>query len=77
MNESYGTTETGAIAVNGIRLAGVEVMLKDVPELGYLSTDQPPRGELWVRSASNSTGYYKVRPEGPSSSPSSFLYLSQ
>ena len=57
---SYGTTETGAIAVNGIRVAGVDVKLKDVPEMGYLSTDVPPRGELWVRSVTNSSGYYKV-----------------
>ena len=34
--------------------------LKDVPELGYLSTDRPfPRGELLVKTRSFIKGYFK------------------
>ena len=41
----------------------IDYKLVDVPELGYFSTDKPhPRGELLIKSAALSPGYYK-RPE--------------
>jgi fatty acid CoA ligase FadD9 len=41
----------------------IEYKLVDVPELGYFATDKPyPRGELLVKSASATPGYYK-RPD--------------
>ncbi|WP_166426165.1 thioester reductase domain-containing protein [Paraglaciecola sp. 20A4] len=62
--DGYGNTEsgTGGIAVNGIIQSPpvTEYKLRDVPELGYYSTDKPfPRGELCYKSEVGVTGYYK------------------
>lgn len=39
---------------------GVEVKLVSVPEMEYFTTDKPcPRGELYIRSPSNTCGYLK------------------
>lgn len=55
--ESYGSTETSAPIsitshldntvghVGGI-VPGLKLRLRDIPEMGYLSTDNPPRGEI-------------------------------
>lgn len=42
---------------------GVEYKLMDVPELGYFSTDNPPRGEFLVKSPYLFSGYYKIPSE--------------
>lgn len=63
--EGYGSTEAGAVFVDGkiARPPVLEYKLVDVPELGYHLTDRPhPRGELLVRSEQLFPGYYK-RPE--------------
>ncbi|MGU3503157.1 carboxylic acid reductase [Mycobacterium sp. C31M] len=63
--EGYGSTEAGAVFVDGriSRPPVLEYKLVDVPELGYHRTDVPhPRGELLVRSGQLFPGYYK-RPE--------------
>jgi fatty acid CoA ligase FadD9 len=63
--EVYGSTETGPVCVDGQvrRPAVLDYKLADVPDLGYLRSDQPyPRGELLVRSDDLFPGYYK-RPE--------------
>lgn len=59
-SEGYGSTEAGSIAGKGGYLVnGVQIKLVDVPELGYLSTDEPyPRGELYVKTSSMISGYY-------------------
>ncbi|KAJ2040869.1 medium-chain fatty acid-CoA ligase faa2 [Coemansia sp. RSA 455] len=44
----------------GVPYLGVELRLRDVPEMGYLSTDTPcPRGELLIRAKHVFKGYYK------------------
>ena len=53
--DGYGTTESGAIAINGVLFDHVDYKLVDLPELGYTA----PRGELLVRSPQNTLGYYK------------------
>ncbi|CAN5420436.1 thioester reductase domain-containing protein [soil metagenome] len=63
--EGYGSTEAGAVFVDGqVRRPPVtDYKLVDVPELGYFHTDRPhPRGELLVKSEQLFPGYYK-RPE--------------
>jgi len=65
VNEGYGSTEAGAVFVDGkIRRPPVlEYKLVDVPELGYFGTDVPhPRGELLIKSDTLFPGYYK-RPD--------------
>ena len=70
--EGYGSTETCAIAlstdedpstvVNAGQYAPfftAEVKLVSVPEMNYLVTDDPPRGELCVRTTTMMLGYYK------------------
>ncbi|KAG0215432.1 hypothetical protein BGX28_010137 [Mortierella sp. GBA30] len=69
--EGYGATESMGTAmitmaeehlpghVGGPR-SGCEVKLVDVPDMNYLSTDQPfPRGEICLRGAHIIGGYYK------------------
>ena len=63
--EGYGSTEAGAVFVDGQvrRPPVIDYKLVDVPELGYFHTDKPhPRGELLVKSEQLFPGYYK-RPE--------------
>ncbi|KAL8277355.1 hypothetical protein RQP46_010195 [Phenoliferia psychrophenolica] len=72
VTEGYGQTENCGTAVRcltedldpngtvGPPQASVEVMLLDVPEMGYFSTDKPfPRGELCTRGACVIEAYYK------------------
>jgi fatty acid CoA ligase FadD9 len=63
--EGYGSTEAGAIFVDGQvrRPPVIDYKLVDVPDLGYFHTDQPhPRGELVIKTENLFPGYYK-RPE--------------
>ena len=73
MLEGYGLTETCATLTLtphegmaygrsvGMVLPCNEVKLVDVPDMGYLSTDQPqPRGEIWVRGFNVFAGYYQL-----------------
>lgn len=61
--EGYGTTEAGGSVTVRDRINRAEVLdyrLRDVPELGYYSTDLPyPRGELCVKTRLAIPGYFK------------------
>jgi long-chain acyl-CoA synthetase len=61
--EAYGVSENaGAVSstsrwetragVVGGPIAGIKMKLCDIPELGYLTTDNPPRGEVCVKGNS-------------------------
>ncbi|KTD57521.1 thioester reductase domain-containing protein [Legionella shakespearei] len=60
---SYGCTEANGIITINERINRATVRdykLRDVPELGYFSTDKPwPRGELCVKVTAATTQYYK------------------
>ena len=65
LTEGYGSTEAGAVFVDGVirRPPVLDYKLVDVPELGYFGSDVPhPRGELLIKSEQLFPGYYK-RPE--------------
>ncbi|KAJ1964440.1 medium-chain fatty acid-CoA ligase faa2 [Dipsacomyces acuminosporus] len=69
--EGYGQTECNANATVclidentaghvGVPHPGVDVRLRDAPEMNYLASDEPcPRGELMIRSKCNFVGYHK------------------
>jgi long-subunit acyl-CoA synthetase (AMP-forming) len=61
VSEGYGITEVGTVARNGVRAFECQVHLESLPEMGYLVTDKPPRGLLWVharRGAGMASGYF-------------------
>jgi len=73
MIECYGLTECGAIVYSdrtdpvgghiGGPLMGIKIRLRDIPDLGYLTTDKPyPRGEMCVKGEPVFSGYFK-KPE--------------
>lgn len=69
--DGYGSTEAGAggISFNGQvnRNIVIDYKLRDVPELGYYTTDKPyPRGELVVKTKNQIQGYFK-RPDATAS----------
>mmetsp|Transcript_17633 Transcript_17633/g.30373 ORF Transcript_17633/g.30373 Transcript_17633/m.30373 type:complete len:671 (+) Transcript_17633:24-2036(+) len=68
--QGYGLTENcgGAVATpTGYNVAGpvgaplscTEVKLVDVPEMGYLATDELPRGEVCFKGLNVFSGYYR------------------
>jgi long-chain acyl-CoA synthetase len=40
-------------------LACLKLKLRDIPELGYLTTDDPPRGEVMIKGNSIFKGYFR------------------
>jgi long-chain acyl-CoA synthetase len=59
VQEGYGTTEVGGITNGDWYSHDVTIRLRDVPEMGYLTTDDPPRGEICVKTNHMISGYYK------------------
>ena len=68
--EAYGITECAGSVTSTSRsesragivggpLPCLKLKLKDIPELGYLTTDNPPRGEVCVKGLSVFKGYFR------------------
>jgi long-chain acyl-CoA synthetase len=68
--EGYGQTETGgAVCLShrddprtqhiGGPIGSCKIRLRDVPEMGYLATDKPPRGEIQFFGPCVFKGYFK------------------
>lgn len=68
--EGYGMTETsagscitdpldGTSGHVGGPVANVKIRLRDIPEMGYLHTNDPPKGEVCFWGPSIMTGYFK------------------
>ncbi len=62
--ESYGASEVGGITFNNRIKKDVKVKLVSVPELGYYTTDEKPRGEIYVISDTMMNGYQDSRIHG-------------
>ena len=56
------SNQAGPVASNESIIAE-DIKLVDVPEMGYLTTDDPPRGEVWVKNPTIIAGYYKNEQE--------------
>lgn len=72
--QGYGLTETsGPSTVQelsdwrrgsvGAPLPSTRIKLVDVPDMNYLHTSNPPRGEIWIGGNNVSSGYYKNEEE--------------
>lgn len=71
IHEGYGQTESSAASCLtsgfdsvaghvGGPLSCIRIRLKDIPEMGYMSTDKPyPRGEICLQGNSIFKGYFK------------------
>ena len=68
--EGYGMTETSAgscitypddpeTGIVGGPLQNVKLRLRDIPEMGYLSTNDPPKGEVCFWGPSIMKGYFR------------------
>ena len=49
----------GGITGASYSLNGVKIELCNVPEMGYFTTDTPPKGEICVKTLTMIPGYYK------------------
>lgn len=69
--QGYGMTESSAMCAIvtpdfhkdygtvGVPVPSIEVKLKDVPDAGYFSTNDPPQGEVLIRGPAVTKGYFK------------------
>lgn len=54
------TLEYGAV---GVPTSAIEIKLVDVPEAGYLHSNTPSQGEIWLRGPALCRGYYNNEEE--------------
>jgi len=47
------------ISQTGLIKTVVEIKLVDVPDMGYVSSSNPPRGEVWISGGNITLGYFK------------------
>jgi len=70
INEGYGMTETGGGASGtwcndstaghvGGPLQCIKFCLRDIPEMEYYSSDEPPRGEICMFGSNIMPGYFR------------------
>jgi long-chain acyl-CoA synthetase len=70
MFEVYGMTETSGGSTTtlagelnsgsvGGPVCNVRIRLRDIPEMNYLSTNDPPQGEICFKGSSIMQGYFK------------------
>ncbi|CAO1629069.1 unnamed protein product [Parajaminaea phylloscopi] len=69
--QGYGMTESSAMCAIvtpdfhkdygtvGVPVPSIEIKLKDVPDAGYFSTNDPPQGEVLIRGPAVTKGYFK------------------
>ncbi|PWN28303.1 acetyl-CoA synthetase-like protein [Jaminaea rosea] len=69
--QGYGMTESSAMCAIvtpqfhkdygtvGVPVPSIEIKLKDVPDAGYFSTNNPPQGEVLIRGPAVTKGYFK------------------
>lgn len=68
--EAYGASESAGVVTStsnweykagvvGGPLSSIKLKLRDLPELGYLTTDDPPRGEVCIKGNSVFKGYFR------------------
>ena len=51
--------QAGGISYEDTISDNVDLKLMDVPEMGYFTSDDPPRGEICVKTLEVIDGYYK------------------
>ena len=60
---AVATPETLECGTVGVPVSAIEIKLVDVPEAGYLHSNTPSQGEIWVRGPALCTGYYNNEEE--------------
>lgn len=53
------TPEQFQYGASGVPVPSMEVKLVDVKEAGYLTSETPQRGEIWLKGPSVTSGYFK------------------
>lgn len=60
---ALSTPETLEFGTVGVPTSSIEVKLVDVPEMGYLHTNNISQGEIWLRGPTIASGYYANKEE--------------